>query len=181
MLVTESKIGTPLLKLFTIDHDLPGRLAIMPHPPGGAALAPALDTLRTRGVSVLGSLLTRAEIDTLGLHDEQALFEAHGGTFMWFPVVDRGVPDDRLAFARFVADLRARLDRGEHAVLHCWGGIGRSGLTACAVLVNTGLTPELAMAQVSAARGCDVPETTAQRQFLRAWHAARGAPASGSP
>ena len=166
------------LELYTVDHEFPGQLAIMPHPPGGDALPAALSELRTRGVSVLVSLLTPSEMARLMLTAERDLFEASGGTFAAFPIEDRSVPHDVAAYGCLVDDTYARLCGGESVVMHCWGGIGRSGLTACTVMTRAGITPTDAMSRVSRIRGTDVPESAVQREFLSTYGAKTGGAAA---
>lgn len=160
-----------LAHLYSIDVNLNGRLAIMAHPPGGDALAPALAQMSRHDVSVLVSFLTKAEIRTLELEAEQSLFEASGGAFRTFPIKDRGVPDDIAGYCSFVDEIYARICCGQSVAMHCWGGIGRSGLTACAVRAKAGLAPAAAITQVSRARGCESPETPEQCRFLETYFA----------
>lgn len=55
------------------------------------------------------------------------------------------------AIHRVTAALQAASDAGEKAVVHCWGGGGRTGLHVAGWLVKAhGLTPEAAAEQVEA-------------------------------
>jgi protein-tyrosine phosphatase len=63
---------------------------------------------------------------------------------------------------------------GEHLVVHCLGGIGRTGLIASCLLIEAGLSEEAAMQQVSEKRTIRVPETAAQIALVRAYGMARG-------
>ena len=48
--------------------------------------------------------------------------------------------------------LRARLAAGERVLVHCKGGLGRTGLVAARLLVEFGVAPADAVARVRAAR-----------------------------
>ena len=144
----------------------PGRIAVMPRPAGGAALADDLRSLRAAGVDTLVSALTEAERERLDLVRQPEIAMRAGLSYVAFPIADFGVPaiDDLRALARRLADETAE---GRFVVVHCFGGIGRSGMIACATLIRLGATAEQAMALVSRARGFPVPETPAQRDLLR--------------
>ena len=53
-------------------------------------------------------------------------------------------------------------------VVHCRQGIGRSGLLTACLLIASGATPEMAFQRISAVRGCPVPETMEQREWVHA-------------
>ena len=89
-----------------------------------------------------------------------------GVVFARLPVADYGTPS-LPALAAMADRLAARLAKGASVHLHCAGGMGRSGLLACAVLGVEGAAPDQAMARVGEARGKPVPETDAQRALLR--------------
>lgn len=69
------------------------------------------------------------------------------------------------------------LAAGERVYVHCWGGIGRTGTVVACHLIERGLTPEQALAQVQTGwQGMakhrpwqTSPETPAQKDFVRAW------------
>ena len=48
--------------------------------------------------------------------------------------------------------LRSRLDAGENILVHCCGGLGRSGMVAARLLAESGVDAEEAIARVRAVR-----------------------------
>lgn len=56
-----------------------------------------------------------------------------------FPVCDYGVPDDWEGFWLLVQRVAEVLRAGEHVLVHCAGGIGRTGMFAICVLMALGL------------------------------------------
>lgn len=142
------------------------RLAVMPRPPGGRRLEFALQAIQRSGVDVLVSLQPEEEAQACGLEREGEVAQMLGMTFRRFPITDHGVPgsaDDALQFARvLVQDLRA----GRGVLLHCFAGIGRSGLMAILALGAMGWELGEAAKAVSAARRLRVPETTTQLLWL---------------
>jgi ADP-ribosyl-[dinitrogen reductase] hydrolase len=61
--------------------------------------------------------------------------------------------------------VQRRLDLGENVVLHCLGGLGRSGMIAARVLVERGLAPAAAITAVRAARPGAI-ETAQQEAYV---------------
>jgi len=82
-----------------------------------------------------------------------------------FPIPDFGVPADEAGFASLVREIAGWLRAGQHVVLHCGAGIGRTGLTAIGVLMALGLSLAEAERRVVAA-GSRV-ETPRQWEFVR--------------
>jgi predicted protein tyrosine phosphatase len=151
--------------LFTIERDGPGRLSTMARPRGGSWLASEVDAMAMHGVNVLVSLLSDAEVAKLALEEEQRVAEAAGMTFFRLPTPDRQVPEPAAALA-LAETLKSRLGQGDSIVVHCYEGIGRSSTVAAVVLVLEGLDPAAAVDRISAARGLQVPDTAAQREFI---------------
>ncbi len=146
---------------------LPGALWIMPHPPA-EHLAGTLAGLRQAGIGRLLSLLPEAEEAALGLAAEPAACAAEGLIFSRFPIEDFQLPEPG-PFAGLVTELARDLRQGDQVVLHCQAGIGRSGLLAACTLVALGTAPSATIAQVSAARGREIPDTEEQRAFILAF------------
>jgi protein-tyrosine phosphatase len=153
-------------ELFLVEWPMPGRLALMARPAGGETLETEIAALRAAGVDTLVSALTSGDQSKLELEDEAALAVAAGISFIAFPIRDFGTPD-RDALVDLAAELADDLRHGRFVTIHCRGGVGRSGLIACAVVIDFGASAEEAMEVVSRARGCTAPETDEQRQMLR--------------
>jgi protein-tyrosine phosphatase len=151
---------------YLIEGPWPGRLAIVARPRGSDWLEDEVHAWKEMGFDVVVSLLTRDELDELGLAAEADLSRAQGLQFCEFPIPDLGVPKSSAATRELLDNLRADLDVGKRIAIHCRQGIGRSGLIAAGVLVVSGVEPELAIRQVSAARGLPVPETPEQREWV---------------
>ena len=119
------------------------------------------------GATTLVSLMEDHEFPMLqvsGLGDaaEQAGLEWHH-----LPIRDVDVPDERFerlwAYSGHV--LRRKLKAGERIVLHCRGGLGRTGTIAARLAVEFGATPEEALRRVRLARRGTV-ETASQEDYV---------------
>jgi ADP-ribosylglycohydrolase/rhodanese-related sulfurtransferase len=87
----------------------------------------------------------------------------------WFhlPIVDANVPDAAFETAwRYAgARLREHLGRDRNIVVHCRGGLGRSGTIAARLLVELGVSAREAIRSVRAARPGAI-ETSAQERYV---------------
>ena len=142
-----------------------GQLSIMPCPKA-MHLESALIQLRERGVNSIVSLLEVAEAERLGVGDEPSLCSRLGIQFRQYPIRDHKTPTDTLAFRALIDDLERELRDGHHVAVHCLAGIGRTGLVAGALLVHDGLSALAATELLSDVRGCIVPQTHEQSNYL---------------
>ena len=95
------------------------------------------------------------------------LREHDGGRAMWFPIPDLHAP--ALSAVRpFLDRVVARLDGGEHVLVHCGAGVGRAGTVAVCLLMLHGLGRDDALALVAAHRPMAGPEVGAQRELVDA-------------
>lgn len=159
-------------EVFRIDSIGKGCLAIMAHPASAASVASTISEIAALGFHQVVSLLEPAEADALGLAHEAELVTAQSMKFVSFAIPDMGLPASGEEFARLAQNLFGEIEAGTNTLIHCRGGIGRSGLLAAAVLLRSGKDVQEAFAQVSLMRGRRVPETTQQGAWLRANHKA---------
>jgi hypothetical protein len=96
-------------------------------------------------------------------------------------IPDKSVPSR--AQMRGILDLiDADLDEGEFVYLHCRGGAGRTGTVVGCFLIERGLEPSDALAQIAADRSgigsrrrrWSSPETDEQRRFVLEWRPGGG-------
>ena len=70
-------------------------------------------------------------------------------TYLNFPIRDRSIPTDRVAFSRLILNVGKiirEIDRGEMIYIHCKGGHGRSGiLVACILCYLYRIPPQKAL------------------------------------
>ena len=81
-----------------------------------------------------------------------------------FPIDDFGVPDDPSEYVDFVLALARQVRDGDHVLIHCMMGIGRTGTTAAALLMALGVGRQEACRRVSEAGS--QAESALQRELL---------------
>jgi protein-tyrosine phosphatase len=153
-------------EIFWIRTEGPGRLAVMPRPRGGDWLEDEIRSLKTFGIQVLVSLLTSEEEAFLGLQGEGSSARRHGLEFFSHPVPDRDTPGSAKDTWTLARTLAARFEEGKKIAVHCRMGIGRSPLLLACILVLRGVPAEEAWTAIGDARGCVVPDTLEQRDWL---------------
>jgi len=151
------------------------QLGIMPRPRGHDWLSDDLRNLRQAGVDVLVSALTPSESEALGLMAEAEECARNGLHFISFPVEDRSLPENGGDFRALINRLVELSKSQKSVVIHCRAGIGRSSLIAACVLTSLGWTPDAAFIAIAEARGCSVPDTPEQRQWVELYDPYRAA------
>ncbi len=145
----------------------------------GRSLGEDLDELRANQVTRLVSLVTDDELAWAGVPDLLAQAAARGIALRRLPIRDQSVPslDDA---ERCVEWILAGVGAKENVVLHCMGGLGRTGTLGACVLVARGESADDAIAAVRKARGPRAIEIEAQAAFVRDFARTRVATSGGA-
>jgi len=152
--------------IYSIKRASPNHIAIVARPRGGDWLRDELDALSEEGIDVLVSILTEEESRELDLESESETCEAAAITFINFPIPDRSVPSDPDDFLQVVERLAELVREGKFVAVHCRASIGRSSVLAVSVLIRLGWEGNEAFDAVESARGCPIPDTLEQRQWV---------------
>ena len=120
------------------------------------------------GASTVMTLMETHELKLLRVPDLGERVARVGLHWWHLPIADGGIPDPRFeqAWNRAGEDLRRRLAAGEGIVIHCRGGLGRTGIVATRLLIEFGEVPETALFRVRRARAGTV-ENRLQEEYLR--------------
>ena len=119
------------------------------------------------GATVLVTLMEAHELELLGVPDIGEKTESLGLTWYHLPIRDVSIPGYAFEVAWHTAGaaLRQKLSDGEQIVIHCRGGLGRTGVIAARLLIELGETPDRALVRVRVARPGAV-ETREQQEFV---------------
>jgi protein tyrosine phosphatase (PTP) superfamily phosphohydrolase (DUF442 family) len=175
-------MNVPVAFVPQAEHGLPGRLGFSPAPGRwrpceegreGEAIEDDLGSLRRAcGADVLVTLLEREEMARIGVADLLERARRAGLECNWLPIPDGSPPADLEATSRLVAHVLERLGAGGTVIVHCHGGIGRSGMIAACALVAAGIEPGRAIVVVREARP-GAATAPGQEEFVhefgRAW------------
>ncbi len=162
------QLGYPCLKatVYPVTEAAPNRIAIVARPRGNDWLCEEISALSQEGIEILVSMLTSDEAEELGLNHESEECAAAGISFVNLAMLDRSVPSDRTAFLRSVEELATRVREGRYLAVHCRASIGRSSVLAACILMRLGWDAKTAFDAIESARGCSVPDTSEQKQWV---------------
>jgi len=130
-------------------------------------LAVDVAAIRKWGAAVVVCLLTPKELPMLEVEGLPRAVCAAGMAWLHLPIVDVGVPDAEFerAWAHASPWLQDLLRAGQRVLVHCKGGLGRTGTIAARLLVEMGEAPAEAMRRVREVRPKAI-ETRAQEQHV---------------
>ena len=126
-----------------------------------------LRAIRAWGATTVVTLIEDHEFRLLRIESLADDVRALGMNWVHLPIVDVSIPDSRFEGA-WVSDgpkLHDRLDAGERILIHCRGGLGRTGLVAGRILVERGCAPKSAIQRIRSVRPNAI-ETSEQEQYV---------------
>jgi protein-tyrosine phosphatase len=115
---------------------------------------------------LLVSLIEEHEFAALQIANLPDRVTTHGIDMLWYPIRDVSVPTSIEDFAEAVNRIVNALGEGRTVVIHCMGGLGRTGLVAAACLMaTTELTPREAIGIVRQTRAGTI-QTSEQERYI---------------
>ena len=126
-----------------------------------------LDVISAWGADAIVTLLENFEFEMLGVPTLPSLILHRGIEWHHLPIRDVDIPDRRFEgnWQKSGPRLRTILSNGGKVLLHCRGGIGRTGTIAARLLVEFGFKPSDAIALVRCTRPGTI-ETEAQEGYV---------------
>jgi len=125
-----------------------------------------LQAIETWGATTMVSLLQPHELRAVRVADLPGQAAVRMKHYL-LPIPDGGLPDKHweTSWKKAGPEIRGALARGEKVLIHCLGGLGRTGLVAARLLVEFGVDPGQAVKLVRAARRGTI-ETAQQEQYV---------------
>lgn len=126
--------------------------------------------LKNQGCDALVTLMEDQELEAVGVPKQllEKTTATHGIDWFFLPIKDASIPDGDFEQSWKVAgkQLLSLLNQKRSIVVHCLGGLGRSGTIAARLLVELGIEPVDAINRVRQSRPGAL-ETKAQEQYVR--------------
>jgi ADP-ribosyl-[dinitrogen reductase] hydrolase len=129
-----------------------------------------MKSIKAFGAIALVTLMPDGELHSLDVSPARIRDAASGLGIEWYqlPIPDEGIPG--ASFEDLWADagkrLRELLKAGHSIVIHCKGGLGRTGTVAARLLVEFGVEPEIAVQSVRKARPGTIENKLQERYVL---------------
>lgn len=126
-----------------------------------------LKVIKDWGAEAIVSLMEEKEFLMMHVPDFINMVPRHGLIEYHLPIVDGQIPDEKFEHRWRTAGPRLRqfLRNGKKIVVHCKGGLGRTGTIAARLLVELGVSPKEAIMQVRNARPGAI-ETDSQAHYV---------------
>jgi ADP-ribosyl-[dinitrogen reductase] hydrolase len=175
-MITKTSLSHPI-QIDTLTLDTGGRIGMIfcpgkyqPHGLSGAwdrDLTTDLQAIVDWGARVLVTLMEAHELQALKVAGMGQACDRIGLAWFHLPIRDMSVPGTTFEadWQRAGAHLHTLLDRGEGIVVHCKGGLGRTGVIAARLLIERGESPDSALRKVRAARAGTV-ENAVQEDYV---------------
>ena len=126
--------------------------------------------IKNSGYSALVTLMEEQELKYYGVPKPhmESITKSHELDWFFLPIKDIDIPDPAFEQAWKIAgqQLISLLTNGHSIVVHCLGGLGRSGTIAARLLVELGIEPDEAIDRVRLARPGAI-QTRAQEHYVR--------------
>lgn len=130
-----------------------------------------MKVIKAFGAVALLTLMPDSELQSLRVSPHQIRDKASELGIEWYrlPIRDQGIPDQSSEdlWASMGPRLRTLLRAGHNIVIHCKGGLGRTGTIAARLLMEFGADPEMAIQSVRNARPGAI-ENSCQEQYVLA-------------
>jgi ADP-ribosyl-[dinitrogen reductase] hydrolase len=136
-----------------------------------------LTAIRRWGAQVVVTLVEQHELELLEVKSLPEAVARHGMKWVHLPIRDVSVPDQNFE-AKWVVtgpELRNLVRHGGSILIHCRGGLGRTGTIAARLLVELGIDAQSAIDTVRRVRP-GVIETRAQEMHVRSCRRVLDAP-----
>lgn len=159
------------LRVDWIDPDFtpPGKIGITILPGRkdySRSLPDDLQALKEQGVTHVLSLLTIDELELYGSETLLTDLVEEGFTGYFFPIVDQAITSFKEMDA-LVVWLHSNLSAGANIMVHCVGGLGRSGLVVACYLITKGMDATSAIREVRRVRTERAIESKIQEDFVK--------------
>ncbi|MCB1159242.1 MAG: isochorismatase family protein, partial [Leptospiraceae bacterium] len=107
-----------------------------------------IQIIKENGVKAVLTMVTPAELEFYGVYNLEMKYREAGLDTLFLPVIDQGVPSYH-ELEEILGWMQEKLKKGEKILVHCVGGLGRTGtIVACYLIKFFSLSVEEAVKRV---------------------------------
>lgn len=122
--------------------------------------------IEEENIEALVCLITENEYEFYGVPELKKRYSESKLEVRYHPIIDQGIPKKE-HLLETLDWIEEKLTKGKNVLLHCVGGLGRTGLVAASYLVEKEeIKPEIAIKKVRKARSERAIETKQQEDFI---------------
>lgn len=121
------------------------------------------------GMTTLVTLNETAELEALKIPRLREICHEKGFGTIWYPFADMTPPPNMDHAVELVGMILDRVAAGENVIIHCKGGLGRTGCVAGCALVEMGFKPSDAIATVRQVRPHTIQMKSQEDFIYRYW------------
>lgn len=149
----------------------PGKVGPGRRHPWNRNLDEDLAAIASWGANSIVTMMESHELASYGVANLGALIQERFGPNTWLhlPILDCSVPDTDWEedWSAAAPQLHEQLNQGRCVLIHCLGGLGRTGLVACRLLIERNLDNREALRRVRHARPGAIETREQERWVLR--------------
>lgn len=128
-------------------------------------LSQDIKEIKASNIGGIVTLITHDEMDYYGVNDLLVQYEKNGIDYIHQPIIDQKTPN-RLELEVINAFINTKLNQNKKVLIHCVGGLGRSGLVAACYLKSVGCASNEAIKAIRSARSLRAIESKEQEDFV---------------
>jgi protein-tyrosine phosphatase len=128
-----------------------------------------IEELKSQGINVIIPLLTQDEMERYGVPYLIDRYKKANFEIKHLPINDQRTPN-KAEVDEMIKYISQKFSEGKKILLHCVGGLGRSGLMAACYLKHLGLSTENAIYAVREARSSRAIENNYQIEFVSSYN-----------
>jgi len=141
-------------------------LTILPGRKDNSRLLEAdIKTIKDDGITHVISLITNEELNRYGVDNLMSEYKNAGLITKHFPIIDQGISTIKDT-SRLVDWINEELKKSANIMIHCVGGLGRTGLISACYLINQGMTAKEAIGEIRTVRSERAIESEKQEKFI---------------
>jgi len=161
------------ISLSTINKDWAGQLVLSSCPEinkeyKSLSFQKLIATFKDDNISLVVTLLDTIEVTRLDISSLGKFLKENSIYWEHFPIQDLRIPTERNLLIKLLVHMKKLLDDDKSVLIHCYAGLGRTGLLATTLLVSLGLEAKVSIEHIRKIRPGSI-ETIEQENFVKQW------------